>query len=148
MEVAPISAAGLHPAGGPVMAAYAPLGACAVPRCLGRATHRGRCERHAQQDRRERYKRNNEHLYDGKWKATSQAFIAGKSCVDCARPAEVTDHSTPHRGNRAAFWDRSLWVPRCWSCHSSKTVREDGGFGAPSRSHARHERDDEAVTWG
>jgi 5-methylcytosine-specific restriction protein A len=29
----------------------------------------------------------------------------------------------------ALFWDSSNWQPLCHECHSSKTAREDGGFG-------------------
>ncbi|WP_232338165.1 MULTISPECIES: HNH endonuclease [Bordetella] len=30
------------------------------------------------------------------------------------------------------FWDTSNWQGLCWSCHSIKTAREDGGFGHPA----------------
>src|SRR5688500_13813727 len=97
-----------------------PRSACSVPRCPRLADFRGKCAEHAQQDRRERYGRNSEHLYDAAWKAASKAFIAGKVCIDCGKPAQLTDHSVPHKGNRELFWRRELWVGRCWSCHSKK----------------------------
>jgi 5-methylcytosine-specific restriction protein A len=119
---------------------------------------RGLCPLHARDERQARYQRNAEHLYDARWKAASRDFIAGKTCIDCHEPAELTDHSRPHRGDRALFWDRSLWVPRCWRCHSRKTVLTDGGFGrtAETSNLRRHANDrhtpnqDEAedFSWG
>lgn len=29
------------------------------------------------------------------------------------------------------FWDPSNWQPLCAGCHSTKTAKEDGGFGRP-----------------
>lgn len=45
--------------------------------------------------------------------------------------AEVVDHIRPHRGDESLFWDLVNLQSLCASCHSSKTVREDGGFGRP-----------------
>lgn len=102
---------------------------CTVPGCPARVPS-GRCQAHEQRDRRERYQRNAESLYDARWKRESAAFLrAHRQCVDCGEPAQVTDHSIAHKGDVVLFWDHSLWVARCWSCHSRKTVREDGGFG-------------------
>jgi 5-methylcytosine-specific restriction protein A len=85
-------------------------------------------------------------LYDARWKRESADFIAGKRCIDCGKAAELTDHSTAHQGNAQLFWRRELWVPRCWSCHSKKTVREDGGFG---RSAERQQSGgNDGVSWG
>jgi 5-methylcytosine-specific restriction protein A len=122
-----------------------PAGPCRYSHCPGRAIHRGFCVEHARRDRRERYQRNSERLYDGRWKRESRAFVAGKPCADCGEPATVTDHSKPHRGNRALFWRRDLWVARCWSCHSRKTVREDGGFG---RNAKQRNALDNSLSWG
>ena len=43
--------------------------------------------------------------------------------------ATVVDHITPHRGDKALFWDSDNWQPLCKPCHDAKTAREDGGFG-------------------
>jgi 5-methylcytosine-specific restriction protein A len=42
-------------------------------------------------------------------------------------PATVIDHITPHRGDRALFWQSSNWQALCKPCHDRKTATEDGG---------------------
>ncbi|MGE0363355.1 MAG: HNH endonuclease [Vicinamibacterales bacterium] len=50
-------------------------------------------------------------------------------CPECAaagRPVTDTtdvDHTTPHRGNPALFWDRRNLRALCHACHSRKTQR-------------------------
>lgn len=42
----------------------------------------------------------------------------------------MVDHVVPHRGDKNLFWNaRGNWQALCVSCHSRKTVKEDGGFG-------------------
>jgi len=55
-------------------------------------------------------------------------------CVHCqalGRVAVATDldHIIPHKGDMAKFWDKDNLQGLCHSCHSIKTVTEDGGFG-------------------
>ncbi|WP_371263772.1 HNH endonuclease signature motif containing protein [Paenibacillus sp. UNC496MF] len=55
-------------------------------------------------------------------------------CTRCIKENRITaativDHIRPHKGDKALFWDRNNWQPLCKSCHDTKTVREDGGFG-------------------
>lgn len=52
-------------------------------------------------------------------------------CVKCGMPATEIDHIVPHCGDYDLFWDVDNWQPLCHSCHSRKTVLEDGGFGRP-----------------
>ena len=41
----------------------------------------------------------------------------------------MVDHITPHKGDKALFWQRANWQPLCKQCHDIKTAIEDGGFG-------------------
>lgn len=52
-----------------------------------------------------------------------------KSCEarGIVRPSQCTDHSIPHKGDPVIFWDRSLWVAMCNTCHNSKSGREAHG---------------------
>lgn len=56
--------------------------------------------------------------YDSKWEKARAGFLAKHpKCTRCGAPATIVHHSTPHRGNKAIFWDRSKWVPACQPCH-------------------------------
>jgi 5-methylcytosine-specific restriction protein A len=86
-------------------------------------------------------------LYTATWATYSRQFLAAHPwCGDraegtpptdhsrCARlglavRAEVTDHITPHRGDRDLMWRLSNHQALCASCHNRKTAIEDGGFG-------------------
>ncbi|WP_416430854.1 HNH endonuclease signature motif containing protein [Piscirickettsia salmonis] len=39
------------------------------------------------------------------------------------------DHIKPHNGDHGLMWNQHNWQALCKSCHSRKTVNEDGGFG-------------------
>lgn len=73
--------------------------------------------------------------YGYRWQKARKAYLAKHPlCVACYRQGRVTaasevDHITPHRGDRALFWDSANWQALCKPCHSAKTAREDGGFG-------------------
>ncbi|EPM81459.1 HNH endonuclease [Pseudomonas syringae] len=66
-----------------------------------------------------------------KWQQARLVHLnAHPICVYCERLGRVTeatvvDHSTPHRGDMKLFWDRSLWVSLCASCHSSVKQAEE-----------------------
>jgi 5-methylcytosine-specific restriction protein A len=71
------------------------------------------------------------HLYQTpEWKRARLAFLrAHPLCASCAEvglvePAREVDHKTPHRGDRALFWDRKNWQGLCKPCHSRKTAAE------------------------
>ena len=73
--------------------------------------------------------------YTVRWHRASKAYLARNPlCVRCMKKGEytsatVTDHITPHKGDRALFWDESNWQALCKRCHDRKTATEDGGFG-------------------
>ncbi|OPA77500.1 HNH endonuclease [Paenibacillus selenitireducens] len=73
--------------------------------------------------------------YNSKWRQARVWYLVKHPlCVYCAMQdkviaATVVDHIKPHKGDKLLFWDRDNWQGLCISCHNSKTVREDGGFG-------------------
>ena len=77
--------------------------------------------------------------YTKAWDRESKLFLNEHPwCVECEKhgrhePATETDHIIPHKGNMKLFWDKTNWQGLCHSCHSSKTAREDGGLGNPTR---------------
>lgn len=75
-------------------------------------------------------------VYGWRWQKTSAGrLIKHPWCVDpykvhvLPQLATCTDHIKAHKGNMALFWDPKNWQSLCDSCHSRKTVEEDGGFG-------------------
>lgn len=81
--------------------------------------------------------------YGRKWREARQVFlIANPLCAEHwsrreVVEATVVDHIIPHKGNLKLFWNRRNWQALCATCHSIKTVREDGGFGNEVGSWAR-----------
>jgi len=73
--------------------------------------------------------------YGGRWQRLRKLHLARfPLCVACQakgiiQVATDVDHHVAHRGDVFLFWDESNWRSLCASCHSSKTAREDGGFG-------------------
>lgn len=64
-----------------------------------------------------------------RWRRMRREFLAGNPrCAMCGGAAKVVDHIIPHRGDEALFWDEGNWQPLCMSCHSAKTLRENGYF--------------------
>jgi len=65
--------------------------------------------------------------YDRRWQRARGWYLrAHPLCAECGRAgrvvaASVVDHITPHRGNKALFWDEGNWQPMCKSCHDRKT---------------------------
>ncbi|GAB5501332.1 MAG: HNH endonuclease signature motif containing protein [Pseudohongiellaceae bacterium] len=72
--------------------------------------------------------------YDAKWRRIRNRVLAGEpNCRVCGRVATEVDHITPlTRGGTHAL---SNLQPLCKSCHSKKTVREDGGWGRKPRKN-------------
>lgn len=98
----------------------------------------GYCEAHKQQARRQQDERRGSAAsrgYGHRWRQARDAFLRKHPlCAECQRegrltPATDVDHIVPHKGDRARFWDSTNWQSLCATCHSSKTAREDGGFG-------------------
>jgi 5-methylcytosine-specific restriction protein A len=57
--------------------------------------------------------------YDSRWDRASAAFLlAHPICPACELAglivaSQVTDHTIPHKGDRALFWSRDNWQPAC-----------------------------------
>lgn len=67
--------------------------------------------------------------HTAQWRKTSREFLkANPYCVRCGAPARISDHIIPHRGDLSLFYDKGNLQALCWSCHSAKTLRENGGF--------------------
>ncbi|MDX1489723.1 MAG: HNH endonuclease signature motif containing protein [Pseudohongiellaceae bacterium] len=73
--------------------------------------------------------------YGYRWQKERSLYLqANPLCVRCEDEGRVCaatdlDHIIPHKGDMSLFWDKSNWQGLCRSHHSSKTAREDGGFG-------------------
>ena len=71
------------------------------------------------------------------WREGRAEYLrANPLCKDCLdhgilEAATDVDHVIPHKSNRELFFDQQNWRGLCKKCHSTKTAREDGGFGNP-----------------
>ena len=66
--------------------------------------------------------------YTSAWEKARAGFLKSHpTCTRCGDPATVVDHITPHRGNKALFWDKANWQPLCTPCHSRHKQREEHG---------------------
>ena len=74
-------------------------------------------------------------LYHGKrWRELRAAFLAEHpACAMCGAPASVVDHIAPHRGDESLFYDEGNLQALCASCHSAKTLKENGYFNGSRR---------------
>lgn len=62
----------------------------------------------------------NDRGYDSKWRQARRAFLdKHPACAMCGKPAVVVDHKTPHKGDKAVFWNKALWQPLCAHHHNS-----------------------------
>ena len=72
-------------------------------------------------------------LYDYKWRIARLKFLKiNPLCVFCTArgktsEATVIDHITPHKGDKALFWDRANWQPLCKPCHDIDKARMERG---------------------
>jgi 5-methylcytosine-specific restriction enzyme A len=72
-----------------------------------------------------------------RWRKMRAGYFARHPlCVDPYRVhapgvalATDLDHKVPHKEDFVLFWDHDNLQGLCHSCHSTKTVKEDGGFG-------------------
>lgn len=101
-------------------------------------TTEGYCDKHkAEHSQRSNPKRESSsaRLYGYRWRKESKLLLAVHPyCAECERQGRRTlatevDHIKPHKKDMRLFWDKSNWQSLCHRCHSTKTVREDGGFG-------------------
>lgn len=73
--------------------------------------------------------------YTSRWSVVRTSYLRTHPfCARCSTDARlvaatVVDHITPHRGDKALFWDRANWQPLCKPCHDRKTATTDGAFG-------------------
>lgn len=110
---------------------------CAKSGC-NQLVDEGYCERHKKEEHRryDRYRESpSKRGYNSKWRTAREGWLRSHPlCVECERKGLVVlatevDHIRAHKGDMNLFWDRNNWQSLCHSCHSAKTVREDGGFG-------------------
>lgn len=71
----------------------------------------------------------NSTAYGAKWRGIRRRFLAcNPLCVVCGRTATEVDHVDGDATHNSTLNYQAL----CKSCHSTKTVRENGGFGRTS----------------
>jgi 5-methylcytosine-specific restriction protein A len=99
------------------------------------------CRTIVDQQDRERRGTARERGYNSRWEQAALTFKRKHPlCAECLRQGRVTpgtqvDHIIAHKGDQHLFWDtKNNWQNLCVSCHSSKSAREDGGFGHPRRN--------------
>lgn len=113
---------------------------CKHPGCSTLISTGSYCPAHLPRGTRERRASAARRGYGKAWQRESRRYLTDHPwCAECRRqgrqtPATEVDHITPHKGDRALFWDRENWQPLCHRCHSAKTAREDGGFGRSATS--------------
>ena len=113
---------------------WAPARACREPGCPGLVTEAGaaRCPEHQQAYRqaldagRPSARRRG---YDRQWERVRSAFLAAHPrCTFCGAPAVDVDHVVPIAGGGPRLDPANLRA-LCHPCHSSRTARDQGGFG-------------------
>lgn len=114
-----------------------PLGACSAPRCPGRATHKGKCERHFE-EWQQRYEASRPSStargYGGYWQKRRLEFLATHPvCCTCGAPATLPDHFpvSVAEGKRRGWPERQIHGdanlrPMCKTCHDTRTSRDQG----------------------
>lgn len=100
-----------------------------MPGTFRPAGWRSRQERNAEHDARRGSSR--ERGYDTRWDKASKGYLVqhplcrGCEAVGVVRAATLTDHTIPHRGDRALFWQRDNWQPSCgWHHNVIKQILE------------------------
>ena len=125
-----------------------PRSPCTQPGC-GELTDGGKCQLHRQQAQQAADRQRgtaHQRGYGIKWQnyrehwlrtfplcgmRRSGASAEHSECWRSGRAVAATDvdHIEPHRGDQSLFWAPANHQSLCHACHSSKTAREDGGFG-------------------
>jgi 5-methylcytosine-specific restriction protein A len=105
-----------------------------------------RCERHRQQDKRQRWKQADERRgttaergYGSRWQEASEGYRSAHAlCVPCLLQDRVTatrcvDHIVPRHCCEELFWDSDNWCSMCNRCHARKTRKEPKASWVPDR---------------
>ena len=72
--------------------------------------------------------------YDHNWDKASLAFKqANPLCIGCKavgliKPAKITDHIIPHKGDAKLFWDENNWQSCCQWHHDSVKARLENRY--------------------
>lgn len=73
--------------------------------------------------------------HSAQWKKTRKDFLETHPyCVCCGSPATVVDHIKAHKGNDKDFNNILNLQSMCASCHSKKTLFENGYFHSKNNS--------------
>lgn len=119
---------------------YRPLGPCSIPGCAKRAVRRGLCERHAVMHDAH-YKAEHPDTrsdtrpsaaargYGKDWQAVRAQVLRAAGIPRRDWPKYDVDHSPRYDASREPDHRKYQLTPRLHGAHSSKTNREDGGFG-------------------
>jgi|ERR1035437_489561 5-methylcytosine-specific restriction protein A len=118
-----------------------PLQLCTSPGC-GTLVPNGRCDEHRSQARYDSDSRRpnaNQRGYDARWQVTRRAYLNTHplcESVECMalpewrRPDATDVDHVEGRGPKASDGhDHAQLQALCHPCHSTKTAKQDGGFG-------------------
>lgn len=88
------------------------------------------CQVMAMRARKKRYDQNRPSSsargYTGEWRKARAEFLRQHPfCAMCGCPSSLVDHITPHRGDKALFWNWNNWQALCTSCHSRHKQRQE-----------------------
>lgn len=117
-----------------------PWRVCAEPGCAT-LVRKGRCDVHEPHVPTPTKQERDRKPYPWRWRKYSQAYRKTHPyCRPCEQAGRVTlsyavDHIIPVSGpDDPRFWEPENHQPICHSCHSTKTNRQDGGFGRDRRA--------------
>jgi len=108
---------------------HRPASPCTAPGCP-RVSFTRRCLEHTRLERREYHLQHPDRnrAYGASWRKLRAAVLRDEpSCRQCGDPSTDIDHIVPLR--RGGSHSRENLQGLCHSCHSRKTVVEDGGWG-------------------
>lgn len=128
---------------------------CSVHKTLGEQRTKAIQNQKRRKQEAKRIERNgnaNQRGYNYRWQKLSKRFRAQHPyCEMCkangiVKLAECVDHIIPHHLNPQLLYDEANLQSLCWSCHSKKTIKEDGGFGHPIRIRKQEENNKQPQT--
>lgn len=108
---------------------------CTYPGCNCLVSNGSRCPRHTAakkggfSGKRTKGREWHSLYYSAHWRQLRRDFLKKfPFCFVCGGRATIADHIVPHRGNPDLFYNEDNLQPMCQSCHSKKTLRENGFF--------------------